>query len=176
MTGVGVELLGVIAVGIGAAAVLFAGLHAARKAGLDLPRWLLPAGIGLAMIGYSVWNDYAWFGRAVGRLPADAQVLLVGRDSQPWAPWTYLAPVEVRFAALDPASIGPAGQGDVLQARIMLVERRGQTLVVPQEFDCAARRVRPARGDWAEAGPDDPAFAAVCDAEGEDGRDTGDRG
>ncbi|MBU3029325.1 hypothetical protein [Paracoccus marinaquae] len=175
MTGVGVELLGVIAVGIGMAALLYAGLHALRKAGLDLPRWLLPAGIGLAMIGYSVWNDYAWFGRAVGRLPADAQVLLVGRDSQPWAPWTYLVPVEVRFAALDPATIS-AGEGAVRQAQIMLVERRDQTLVVPQEFDCGRGMIRPARGEWTEAGPEDPAYAAVCQGEGDNGRNSGDRG
>ena len=34
MTGVGVEVLGVIAVGVGTAAFLFAMLHALRKAGL----------------------------------------------------------------------------------------------------------------------------------------------
>lgn len=175
MTGVGVELLGVIAVGIGAAALLFAGLHAARKAGLALPRWLLPAGIGLAMICYSVWNDYSWFGRAMDRLPEGSQVLMVGEDSQPWAPWTYLLPVPVRFAALDPASISSGGAG-VTSARIMLVERRGQTLVVPQDFDCDRRMIRPARGEWTEAAPDDPAFAAICQGEEDDGRNSGDRG
>lgn len=163
MTGVGVELLGVIAVGIGMAALLYAGLHAARKAGLNLPRWLLPAGIGMAMIGYSVWNDYSWYGRAVDRLPEGSEVLMTGEARQPWAPWTYLAPVKVRFAALDPATITASGEGK--RAEIMLVERRGQTLVVPQEFDCPAGKVRPARGDWMAAGPDDPAFAAVCGGE-----------
>jgi hypothetical protein len=165
MTGIGTELLGVIAVGIGAAALLYALSHAAQKAGLKLASWLLPAGIGLAMVSYSVWNDYAWFGRATARLPQDTQVLLVGRDSQPWAPWTYLAPVEVRFAALDPAQIRE-GQGGIRQAPIMLVERRGQTIIVPQDFDCAGGRIRPARGDWTTATADDPAFAAVCAGEG----------
>ncbi len=175
MTGVGVELLGVIAVGVGMAAVLYAAMHALRKAGVVLPLWLLPAGVGLAMIGYSVWNDYAWLARAQGRLPEDTRMLLIGRDSQPWAPWTYLAPVAVRFAALDPATISDEVSG-IRQARIMLVERRGQTLVVPQQFDCAEGRIRPAHGEWTPAGADDPAFALVCDGEGEDGRDTGDRG
>lgn len=165
MTGIGTELLGVIAVGIGMAALLYALLHAARKAGLTLPTWLLPAGIGLAMVSYSVWNDYAWFGRATASLPQDTQVLLVGRASQPWAPWTYLAPVEVRFAALDPAQIRD-GEGGIRQAPIMLVERHGQTVIVPQHFDCAGGRIRPARGDWTAAAPDDPAFAAVCAAGG----------
>ena len=163
MTGVGVELLGVIAVGIGAAALGYALMHLARKLGLRPATWLLPAAIGLSMVGYSVWNDYAWFGRAMDRLPQGAEVLLVGRDSQPWAPWTYLAPVEVRFAALDPASVQPTAEGN-RQAEIILVERRGQTLVVPQQFDCDGGRIRPARGDWAEVPSDDLAFAAVCGA------------
>lgn len=175
MTGVGVELLGVIAVGIGTAAVLFALLHALRIAGLTLPRWLLPAGIGLAMIGYSVWNDYSWYGRALDRLPEGTEVLLVGEQRQPWAPWTYLAPMTVRFAALDPTSIR-SGEGGVRIAEIMLVERRGQTLVVPQDFDCGGGMIRPARGEWTRAQPDDPAFAAVCQGGSEDGRDSGDRG
>ncbi|WP_022707335.1 MULTISPECIES: hypothetical protein [Paracoccus] len=161
MTGVGVELLGVIAVGIGAAALGYALMHLARKLGLAPAPWLLPAAIGLAMVGYSIWNDYAWFGRAQDRLPQGSQVLLVGRDSQPWAPWTYLAPVEVRFAALDPATVQPTDQGN-RQAEIILVERRGQTLVVPQQFDCTGGRIRPARGDWVDAPRDDVAFAAVC--------------
>lgn len=165
MTGIGTELLGVIAVGIGMGAVLYALLHATRKAGLKLAPWLLPAGIGLSMVSYSVWNDYAWFGRATASLPQDAQVLLVGRASQPWAPWTYLAPVEVRFAALNPAQIRE-GEGGIRQVPIMLVERRGQTVIVPQDFDCAGGRIRPARGEWSAASADDPAFAAVCAGEG----------
>lgn len=175
MTEIGVELLGVIAVGIGAAALFFAAMHLARKLGLQPARWLLPAGIGLAMVSYSIWNDYAWYGRAVQRLPDGAAVLMVGQDSQPWAPWTYLAPVEVRFAALDPATISDTGD-QTRQAQIMLFERRGQTLVVPQDFDCGRRMIRPARGEWVAAGPDDPAFAAVCQEGEANGPDSGDRG
>ncbi|TRW97767.1 hypothetical protein FNJ84_09800 [Paracoccus sp. M683] len=167
MSGIGIELLGVIAVGIGAAALLYAAMHAARKAGLVLPRWLLPAGIGLAMVTYSIWNDYAWYGRATDRLPEGAQILLTGTESQPWAPWTYLFPITTRFAALDPASIREGeGEGDMAQAQITLVERRGPMLVVGQEFDCSNRRIRPGRGDWQAAAPDDPAYAFVCEGGG----------
>ena len=162
MNGIGTDLLGVIAVGIGAAAVLYAGMHAVRRIGLSPAPWLLPAGIGLSMVVYSVWNDYGWYGRAVNQLPQDAQVLLVGRDKQPWAPWTYLAPVATRFAALDPASVSEGGDG-TRRAQIILVERRGQTVIVPQDFDCQGGRIRPARGDWMAAQSDDPAYAAVCD-------------
>lgn len=160
MTGIGTDLLGVIAVAVGAFAVLYAGMHSARKMGLNPPPWLLTGGIGLAMVSYSVWNDYAWFDRAQAALPQGSTVLIVGRDSHAWAPWTYLAPVEVRFAALDPAQITDADDG-TLRAPIMLVERRGQTVIVPQHFDCVGERVRPARGEWTPASGD-AAFAAVC--------------
>lgn len=167
MSGVGVELLGVIAVGVGAAALIYAGMHLMRTLGLAPARWLMPAGIGLSMVTYAIWNDYAWYDRAVARLPEGARILLVGRDSQPWAPWTYLSPVEVRFAALDPAGISDTAEG-TRQAAIMLVDRRGPILVVPQEFDCAKGMVRPARGEWSPAGSSDPAWAIVC-GEGADG-------
>lgn len=159
----GTDVLGVLAVAIGAAATLYAVMHALRRIGVHVPRWVLPAGVGLAMLSYSIWNDYAWYGRAAARLPADSEVLLTGRASLPWAPWTYLAPVVVRFAALDPATVRADADG-IRQASITLVERRGPTLVVPQEFDCTRQLIRPARGDWAGAADDDPAFAAVCRA------------
>ncbi|MDF3607719.1 hypothetical protein PE067_17185 [Paracoccus sp. DMF-8] len=161
MTGIGVELLGVIAVGIGAAAVLYAAMHALRKLGRIVPTWVLPAGIGLAMVSYSVWNDYAWFGRALDRLPDETQVLVVGRDSQPWAPWTYLAPVEIRFAAMDPATIRANADG-TRHAQIMLIERRGATLVIPQDFDCEKGLIRLPRSDWSPSGRQDEALRAVC--------------
>lgn len=160
MTGIGSDLLGVIAVAIGAAAVLYAGMHTARKAGLRPAPWLLPGGIGLAMVAYSVWNDYAWFDRALAALPPGSQVLVVGRDSQIWAPWTYLVPVETRFAAIDPAQITQADDG-TRRAPVMLIERRGQIVIVPQDFDCQGGRIRPARADWMPAG-DDAAFLTVC--------------
>lgn len=162
MTGVGVEVLGVVAVGIGAAALLYALFHALRKAGLDLPRWWLPAGIGLAMVAYSVWNDYAWYDRARARLPADASVLLTGTVTQPWAPWSYLIPITTRFAAIDPASI-TTGPDNTARAEITLVERRGNTLVVGQEFDCDKGLIRPGASDWQSASEDDPAFRLVCE-------------
>lgn len=161
MTGVGVEILGVIAVGIGAAAVLYALFHALRKAGLAPARWLLPAGIGLSMIAYSVWNDYAWYDRARARLPAESSVLLTGTVSQPWAPWSYFFPITTRFAAIDPASI-EARPGGTARAEITLVERRGNTLIVGQDFDCAKGLIRPGGGEWQPAGADDPAFRLVC--------------
>lgn len=159
--GIAADILGVVAIAIGAAAVLYALMHALRRAGVDLPRWLLPAGIGAAMILFSVWNDYAWYGRMVDRLPPDTVVLVSGANSVPWAPWSYLAPITMRYATLDPATVTTAEDG-VRSAQIRLTERRGPGYIVRQEFDCAGGRMRLPQGQWQVAAPHDPAFAAVC--------------
>lgn len=163
MTGMSMDLLGAIAAGLGVGALIYAVMHASRKAGLQVPKWVLPAGIGLTMIVYSVWNDYSWLGRATAQLPEDAELILVGRDSFLWAPWTYIAPVAIRFAAVDPAKIEARGEG-IVGAEIMLVERRRPTVIVRQRFDCVKGMISVAGADWQKAG-DDPALASVCPEE-----------
>ena len=43
MSGMAWDIIGMIAVGIGMAAVVYAASHALRKAGIWLPRWIMPA-------------------------------------------------------------------------------------------------------------------------------------
>ena len=38
------------------------------------PRWIMPAGIGLAMLGFTVWNEYSWYSRVTDQLPASVEV------------------------------------------------------------------------------------------------------
>lgn len=160
MTGIGADILGVIAVGVGAAALIYALMHALRKAGVILPRWVLTAGIGLAMVSYSVWNDYAWYGRSVAKLPQGSVVLLSNHTSLPWAPWTFVFPVVTRFTALDPATVERTAP-DLRRAEIRLIERRAHTILVRQDFDCANGLIRLPGGDWLQAG-EDTAFDTVC--------------
>ena len=105
----------------------------------------------------------------VGELPQDATLLLVGRDSQPWAPWTYLAPVVIRFAALDPAGISETAEG-TRRAGITLVERRGRPgLIVSDhgtEFTSNAMLAwREASGVvWHFIAPGKPMQNGICEA------------
>lgn len=160
MTGIGADILGVIAVGIGAAALIYALMHALRKAGVIVPKWFLTAGIGLAMVAYSVWNDYAWYGRSVAKLPQGSVVLLSNHASLPWAPWTFVFPVVTRFTALDPATVQQIAP-ERHRAEIRLIERRAHTILVRQEFDCAKGLIKPPGADWHPAG-EDMAYAMVC--------------
>lgn len=165
MTGMTTDFFATIAVGIGAAACLFAFLHATRRAGLALPKWLLPAGIGLSMIAYTIWNEYSWFDRTRAGLPEGAVVVAQGRESNFWQPWSYLAPVTVRFAALDRAEM-TTGDDGIRHAPILLMQRWGKALRVQQDFDCDAGRIRPPGGDWVAAAPGEGAYAAVCEGGG----------
>ena len=49
MNGMTWDIIGMLAVGAGIAALLYASSHALRKAGVALPRWIMPAAIGLGM-------------------------------------------------------------------------------------------------------------------------------
>ncbi|MDO5622050.1 MAG: hypothetical protein Q4G24_11340 [Paracoccus sp. (in: a-proteobacteria)] len=165
MAGMSWDILAMLAVGIGAAAALYAALHAASKAGFDLPRWLLPAGIGLAMLGFTVWNEYTWFPRVRDQLPARVEVLEVGQGGKAWRPWAWLVPMVTRFTALDPAMVQQS-EG-LRQAPVLLVERWQPTRQVTVQVDCAAGRQRmlAASGTptgWSDPAPADPLIRAMC--------------
>ena len=160
-SGIGWDLIGTLAVGGGAAALLYALMHAARAAGRQLPRWWLPAGIGLAMIAFSTWNEYSWAGRVKAQLPARVAVIAEGSARSPLRPWTYLSAPTARLALIDRAALKDDGQGAQI-AKVMLVERWKRSVTIEQGVDCAAGRMRDPQGSWYAAPTDDPVFTAVC--------------
>jgi hypothetical protein len=66
-----------------------------------LPRWLVPASAGLALISYTVWSEYDWYPRMSGQLPPEIEVVATLEEASPFRPWTYLAPTTTSFVALD---------------------------------------------------------------------------
>lgn len=163
LSGVGADLLGTFAVAIGAAALLYALGHAARRAGWLWPRWALPVGIGLSMIGYATWNEYSWAGRVKDQLPDRVQVIAEGRLQSPLRPWTYLAPPVSRLAVIDPNAVRAADEGGQAQiVPVILVERWTRSLTVEQGINCATGQTRAPGADWQAAMPGDAAFAAIC--------------
>ncbi|MFI0397017.1 hypothetical protein [Paracoccus jiaweipingae] len=169
MSGLAWDFLGLLAVGIGAAALVYAAMHAARKAGRPLPRILLPLAIGGAMLGFAVWNEYTWFDRVRAQLPDRVVVLDQGVARQAWRPWTLAFPVVARFTALDRAAL-VRGTGAMRSGQILFVERWQPTRAVTLEVDCDSGRQRMvgpsgATGDWLPAQADHPALRAICDAD-----------
>lgn len=163
LSGLGSDLLGTFAVALGAAALLYALGHAARRAGHPLPRWVLPAGIGLSMIGYATWNEYSWAGRVKDQLPDRLQVIAEGRMQSPLRPWTYLAAPVARLALIDPEAVRAADPGGEAQiVPVILVQRWQRSVTVEQGINCATGETRPPGEDWRDAASTDPAFAAIC--------------
>ena len=98
MSGMAWDIIGMIAVGIGVAAVVYAASHALRKLGVVLPRWIMPAAIGLGMLVFTIWNEYSWYSRVTGQLPDTIAVLETGSGGKAWRPWSFVVPVVNRFA------------------------------------------------------------------------------
>lgn len=168
MSGMAWDIIGMIAVGIGMAAVVYAASHTLRKAGIWLPRWIMPAGIGLAMLGFTVWNEYSWYSRVIDQLPASVEVIETGTGGKAWRPWAFVVPMVTRFAAIDRAGMVDDGQG-VRRGQILFVERWQPTRYVTLDIDCDGARLRAVAdqraSDW-RPGAGDPAFAAICGKEG----------
>ncbi len=161
---------GAIAVGVLAACVAFI---VRRFYGVNA-RFLIPLSAGAGMLGFTVWNDYTWFGRNAAGLPETVEVARTIEKSWVIQPWTLLVPVVTRFQAVNRASVARnAATPDVARATIYLVARFQPTFETVQLFDCAAGRRAdsadapedgglPAQGAWVTVGLDDPLLSVVC--------------
>lgn len=105
------------------------------------PRWASPLAIGLAMIGFAVWNDYSWPSRTAEALPPRAVVVDEVSAAVAWQPWTLLVPRVEALVVVDRARVRHNDRlpGHAL-VEIALVRRYGETLVANHLFDCSGRR------------------------------------
>lgn len=165
--------LGAIAVGIFAACLAFI----IRRFTGFFPRWIIPASAGLGMLGFTVWNDYTWFGRVLHDLPPEVVVADSFTTANALQPWTHLVAPVTRFRAIDLRTVEPlATAPDIRRAAVFIAARFMPTFVTPQLFDCA-REARadgepatldadglPPPGAWVPLAPTDPLLRAVCGA------------
>jgi hypothetical protein len=170
------DLISLAAVGVLAACLLFIIRHTLKRRGRNLPRWIMPAVVGASMMGYSVWNEYSWFGRITSSLPSTVAIVGRGERSAFWAPWTYTMPVTVRFVALDSrVRVQSEQRPGLVLTELLLVERWQPTRRVPVAFDChEARRADLVGGAriepdgtlegarWQAMEPDSPMMRLVC--------------
>ena len=171
-----IDLLAMAAVGILTACLIYILRRSAKQRGRAWPRWILPATIGAGMIGYSIWNEYTWYDRVTSSLPASVAIMGHGERSAPWAPWTYVWPVTVRFIAMDAHNRVESQQRPGLYVtELLLVERWQPTHRVPVAFDCLngqrADLLRGASVDahgsldgakWHAMDPDSPMLQVAC--------------
>ncbi|WP_417523718.1 hypothetical protein [Marinovum sp.] len=140
-----------------------------------IPRSWTVGAAAVAMIGFSVWNEYNWFPRSQAQLP-EGVVVVAASESRDWyRPWTYALPVVPRFAALDTNSI--QRNQEVPQQRIAdlyLMERWRSAVGVKIAVDCArpaqARLDQVSYADsgamvsdrWEDMSAEDPLIQAAC--------------
>jgi hypothetical protein len=112
-----------------------------RLSGWRLPPWTVPVAAGLGMIGFTIWNEYDWYGRVTDRLPAGVAVVWTNTGANPLRPWTYLAPVTTRFIAMDgrEVSVHPADPG-LRIVRLYNFARWEPAQDRMMVFDCGASR------------------------------------
>lgn len=162
------ELIATFCAGIGAAgAMLLLGFL-----WKSMPRWLVPAMGGLAMILFTIWSEYSWGDRTTDGLPEGVEVVETRADTYPWKPWTYAFPQVTRVLAVD--TIGAQTKEDapgVMLVDLYLFARWRATATIPQLINCetAARADvsdaalgDPTAANWQNLGEEDPLIAAVC--------------
>ncbi|MCV2880572.1 hypothetical protein [Actibacterium sp. XHP0104] len=167
-----IELIATVAAGLGAAGIILLLNKILRGM---LPRWFLPAGAGLAMIGFSVWSEYTWAERTINQLPEGVVVVREIEQTAAWKPWSYAKPQITRVIAVDLA--GVQRRDDMPDLRLFTMLLYGRWLApsqVPQLFDCSA----PARADvtdaalanpmedanWQPVPADDELYEVLCNA------------
>ncbi|TQS73144.1 hypothetical protein ERN12_05065 [Rhodobacteraceae bacterium] len=176
-----IDFTAMLAAGVLAGLVAFALRHAVTKFGLrGLPKWVVPAAAGVAMLGYTIYAEYSWYPQLRDGLAGDVAVVMTVEDSNWWRPWTFAAPVITRFIAVDRDRLSHP-VADLSQGNLLLLARWQAPRAVPVAFDCkSATRAdlvggaqiengKLQGGRWIDVGADDPALQAFCSTGGRHG-------
>lgn len=168
------EILAAFVAAIAAAGIAMA-LRAITRG--RLPGWVVPAAAGAGMLGFAIWSEYDWEGRARAGLPPGFVVAEAIPERALLRPWTYAVPLVTRMIVVDTGATRrhPVAT-DLALARVFGLARwepNREWLVV---MDCA-RNLRVnvtdgvvisdagelTGGAWSPVAPDDPVLRAACD-------------
>ncbi len=164
------DLIATIVLGVGVAGIVI-GFN--KLTGSRLPKWAVPASVGLGMLSFTIFNEYAWFTNTELNLPDGTKVAQKVEESKFYRPWTYIWPQTSRFIAI--SNVESVASGKV-SAGIILVSRWQNALEIPTVFDCdATQRADFPLGlptdmetaftkvDWLALEADDPLLKAACE-------------
>lgn len=127
------ELIATFIAGLGVAGIILS-IRAIFK---KTPKWLVPAGAGLGMIGFGAYSEYEWYQHTTARLPAEVTVVTTYSEPAFYQPWSYFhAPIR-RFIALDKNSVKDSEIPNIKQAQLYFMERRMPAQHLPILIDCA---------------------------------------
>lgn len=164
------ELIATVVAGLGAAGMV----HLLNIiAGRRLPRWLMPAGAGLAMLCFTIWSEYNWSERTIGTMPEGLEVISQVEKSWWWKPWTYANPQVVRLMTVDVATVQTNPETpDIKLVSMYLYARWNHPTEVIQLIDCANEKwafatpeavANPVEGGiWHALGADSDLHGVIC--------------
>lgn len=92
------EFIAAIAAALGAAGLI---LMLNKLLGGRLPKWVVPAGAGLALVSVTITLEYGWYGRVASGLPEGVTVVWVNDRPQALRPWTMVVPMVTEVIAAD---------------------------------------------------------------------------
>ncbi|MDJ0820827.1 MAG: hypothetical protein QNJ09_03320 [Paracoccaceae bacterium] len=160
------ELIAVFIAGFAGAGVM---MLLSKLTGGNLPRWMVPVGAGIAMLGTAISSEYSWYDRTAQALPEGFVVAQSVESRALWRPWTFAVPMIDRFVAVDQGNLRPNDQTDGLYlADLYFFGRWRPVQSVEVMVDCpGGRRADPALGDgsppiWRDVGAEDPILKSVC--------------
>ena len=168
-----IDFISTIAVGVSAAGIIFILRH---LSGWRVAKWVLPAGVGLAMLGFSIWNEYTWFSRVQAQLPQTVVMATAPQQTIFYRPWTYAFPLVNRFVAVDKTDAKTsASDPDLFVASAIVAARWGRSQRIDVAFDCAKGTRADLFGgatmaddgsltgaEWRTPDADDPLVRAAC--------------
>lgn len=130
------ELIGTIVAGVAAALLMWA---INRTLKYRLPKWLIPAAAGAAMLTATISSEYSWFSRTKASMPEGMVVAQTIEEKAFYRPWTYTAPFISRYVAVDQHSKRThPNHPDQRLVDLVFYGRWTRTAKVPMLFDCAA--------------------------------------
>lgn len=167
------ELIGTIVAGV-ATGLIFWAVNRTLK-GL-LPSWLGPVSAGVAMLLATISLEYSWFDRTASTLQEGLAVVLTEEESTFYRPWSYAAPLTIKFVAADLATMqsNPTYPNQRL-LKLFQFERWGRTKSRIIAIDCEQNLSADlAEGvefdadgalkgaDWTQVKASNPVLTAAC--------------
>ena len=166
-------LIATFAAGFGVAGLV---LLLNRMTGGRLPKWLMPVAAGLAMILYTIWDEYNWMDRTVAGLPEGLEVVANNEDKAFYRPWTYVAPFSSSFIAVDTLNIRSNPEvPEQVMTEVLVMGRWSGASLFPILLDCSGGRSAALadgvefdeRGavkdpEWRTVGAEDPVLRTAC--------------
>lgn len=167
------ELIGTILAGVATALLIWA-LNRLLKG--RLPKWLLPAGAGAAMLIATISSEYGWYDRTTRTMPEGMVVAQTVEEAVIYRPWTYAVPFVTRFIAVDQGTMRTHPQQPNQRiVDLVIYGRWSRTAKIPVLFDCGTSQRADivdgvefgANGEvlnatWIEVGANDPVLQTAC--------------